>query len=219
MPVFDLYLFDLDGTLVDTREDITASVNYVMSLHSRSAVEATTVVSWIGNGLDDLMKKAFQTDDVEFISQLVEEFRDHYAEHCTDASYLYEGCSDTLLSLRRSGAHLSILTNKPQDLSVEIVRRLGILEHFDHVVGPLDADLRKPNPSNLLSLMRDVGALAQRTLMVGDSRNDILVARNAGVPSCGCTFGYYGRERLAEMGPTYLIDQLPDLTWINPAQD
>lgn len=219
MPVFDLYLFDLDGTLVDTREDITTSVNYVMKLHSRPAVEAMTVVSWIGNGLDDLMTKAFQTDDAEFISQLVEEFRGHYAEHCTDASYLYEGCSDTLLSLRQSGAHLSILTNKPQDLSVEIVRRLGILEHFDHVVGPLDADLRKPNPSNLLSLVRDVGALARRTLMVGDSRNDILVARNAGVPSCGCAFGYYGRERLAEMEPTYLIDRLPDLTGINPTLD
>ena len=209
--MFDLYLFDLDGTLVDTRRDIAEAVNYVLQLHARPAADLSTVISWVGDGLDDMMMRAFQTDEREFVAELVDEFRSYYKGHCTDFSYVYQGCLETLTSLRERGAHLSALTNKPQDLSVEILQRLGILQFFDHVVGPSDADLRKPNPSNLLSLVRDIGTSTERTLMVGDSRNDILVARNAGVASCGCTFGYIGRDALLELGPTYVIDTWPEL--------
>lgn len=209
--MFDLYLFDLDGTLVDTRRDIATAVNHVLSLHSRAAAELDTVISWVGDGLDDMMSRAFKTEEPEFVSQLVDEFRSFYADHCTDFSCLYDGCSETLASLQASGSHLSVLTNKPQELSVEILRRLGIFQYFDRVVGPTDAELRKPNPSNLLSLMRDIGTTTEQTLMVGDSRNDMLVAHNAGVPSCGCTFGYVGRAALLELSPTYLIDTWPEL--------
>jgi phosphoglycolate phosphatase len=209
--VFDLYLFDLDGTLVDTRRDIATAVNYVLGLHTRAAAELATVISWVGDGLDDMMARAFNTDDPGFIEQLVDEFRTYYAAHCTDFSCLYDRCPEILASLQASGSHLSVLTNKPQELSLEILRRLGILQYFDRVVGPTDAGLRKPDPSNLLSLMRDVGTSTERTLMVGDSRNDILVAHNAGVPSCGCTFGYVGRATLLELVPTYLIDTWPEL--------
>ena len=211
MPVFDLYLFDLDGTLVDTRRDLAEAVNHVLQLHARPVADLATVVSWVGDGLDDLMKRAFHTDESEFVNDLVDEFRSHYMAHCTDFSYVYEGCSETLTSLQERGSHLSVLTNKSQDLSLEILERLGILQFFDHVVGSSDADLRKPNPSNLLSLVRDIGTSKERTLMVGDSRNDILVARNAGVNSCGCTFGYIGRDALLELKPTFLIETWPEL--------
>jgi len=211
MPVFDLYLFDLDGTLVDTRRDIAEAVNHVLQLHARPVADLATVISWVGDGLDDMMVRAFKTDEGEFVDELVDEFRSYYMDHCTDFSYVYEGCSETLTSLQERGAHLSVLTNKPQDLSLEILRHLGILQFFDHVVGPSDADLRKPNPSNLASLVRDIGTSKERTLMVGDSRNDILVARNAGVASCGCTFGYIGRDALLELNPTYLIETWPGL--------
>jgi phosphoglycolate phosphatase len=211
MPVFDLYLFDLDGTLVDTRRDIAEAVNHVLQLHARPVADLVTVISWVGDGLDDMMARAFKTDEGVFVDELVDEFRSYYKDHCTDFSYVYEGCSETLTSLQERGAHLSVLTNKPQDLSLEILRHLGILQYFDHVVGPNDADLRKPNPSNLLSLVRDIGTSKDRTLMVGDSRNDILVAHSAGVASCGCTFGYIGRDALLELKPTYLIETWPGL--------
>jgi len=214
--VFDLYVFDLDGTLVDTRVDIAEAVNHVLQLHTRPTSDLKTVISWVGDGLDDMMSRAFATTEPEFIDQLVEEFRSYYREHCTDFSHIYEGCSQTLSSLKEQGAHLSVLTNKPQDLSLEILRRLGIFEYFDHVVGPTDPELRKPNPSNLFSLMRDVGASAERTLMVGDSRNDILVALNAHVPSCGCTFGYAGRTGLIPLKPTFLVDALPEILALTP---
>jgi phosphoglycolate phosphatase len=217
MPVFDLYLFDLDGTLVDTRRDIAEAVNHVLQLHARPVADLTTVVSWVGDGLDDIMKRAFHTDESEFVNDLVDEFRSYYMAHCTDFSYVYEGCSETLTSLQEGGAHLSVLTNKSQDLSLEILERLGILQFFDHVVGSSDAALRKPNPSNLLSLIRDIGTSKERTLMVGDSRNDILVARNADVASCGCTFGYIGRDALLELKPTFLIETWPELLLADPA--
>jgi len=209
--VFDLYLFDLDGTLVDTRRDIAEAVNHVLQLHDRPVAELATVISWVGDGVDDMMKRAFKTDEGQFVGELVDEFRSFYMDRCTDFSRLYEGCTETLTSLHEQGSHLSVLTNKPQDLSLEILRRLGILQYFDRVVGPDDAELRKPNPSNLLSLMRDVGAGKDQTLMIGDSRNDILVAHNAGVASCGCTFGYIGRDALLELGPTYLVESLPQI--------
>ena len=209
--MFDLFLFDLDGTLVDTRQDIAAAVNHVLQLHSRPTEDVHTIVSWVGDGLDDMMKRAFQTDEEVFVAELVDEFRSYYGEHCTDESRLYQDCHETLAELDAQGHHLSVLTNKPEDLSREILRRLGILGFFDHVVGPDEPDLRKPNPSNLLSLVRDVGAALQDTLMVGDSRNDILVAQNAGVPSCACTFGYAGRDALVALRPTYFIDSWPEL--------
>lgn len=209
--MFDLYLFDLDGTLVDTRRDIADTVNYVLQLHSRPAADFATIISWVGDGLDDMMMRAFKAEAWESVDELVNEFSSHYMDHCTDFSYIYQGCPETLTSLQKQGAHLSVLTNKPQDLSLEILRSLGILQYFDHVVGPSDADLRKPNPTNLLSLVRDIGTSKGRTLMVGDSRNDILVARSAGVASCGCTFGYIGRNALLELKPTYLIDTWPEL--------
>ena len=209
--MFDLYLFDLDGTLVDTRRDIAEAVNHVLRLHDRPVAELATVISWVGDGVDDMMKRAFKTDEGQFVGELVDEFRSSYMDHCTDFSHLYESCAETLTSLQERGAHLSVLTNKPQDLSLEILRRLGILQYFDRVVGPNDADLRKPNPSNLLSLIRDIGASRERTLMIGDSRNDILVANNAGIASCGCTFGYIGRDALLELKPTYLVDSLPQI--------
>lgn len=209
--MFDLYLFDLDGTLVDTRVDIAEAVNHVLRLHARPVAGLTTVISWVGDGLDDMMARAFMTADAEFIDELVDEFRTYYSGHCTDFSHLYEGCDKTLASLQEQGVHLSVLTNKPEDLSLEILRRLGILQYFEHVVGPMDPDLRKPNPLNLLSLVRDVGTTTAKTLMVGDSRNDILVAHNAGVASCGCTFGYAGRGGLAPLKPTYMVDALPQI--------
>ena len=209
--MFDLYLFDLDGTLVDTLRDIAEAVNHVLRLHDRPVAELATVISWVGDGVDDMMKRAFKTDEGQFVGELVDQFRSSYMDHCTDFSHLYEGCAETLTSLQERGAHLSVLTNKPQDLSLEILRRLGILQYFDRVVGPNDADLRKPNPSNLLSLIRDIGASRERTLMIGDSRNDILVANNAGIASCGCTFGYIGRDALLELKPTYLVDSLPQI--------
>jgi phosphoglycolate phosphatase len=211
MPVFDLYVFDLDGTLVDTRHDIADATNHVLQLHARPVVDVATVISWVGDGLDDMIRRAFQTDEGEFVGELVDEFRSYYKDHCTDSSHVYESCSETLTSLHERGSRLSVLTNKPEDLSLEILRRLGLLQYFDHVVGPCDADLRKPNPSSLLSLIRDIGTSKERTLMVGDSRNDILVARNAGVASCGCTFGYIGRHALLELKPTYLVDTWPGL--------
>ena len=209
--MFDLFLFDLDGTLVDTRQDIAAAVNHVLRLHSRPTQDVTTVVSWVGDGLDDMMERAFETDEEAFVNELVDEFRSYYSGHCTDESHLYEHCQETLSELAAQGHHLSVLTNKPEDLSREILRRLGILGFFDHVVGPDEPGLRKPNPSNLLSLVRDVGVSLQDTLMVGDSRNDILVAQNAGVPSCACTFGYAARAALVALKPTYLIDNWPEL--------
>lgn len=209
--MFDLYVFDLDGTLVDTRSDIAQAVNHVLQLHGRPVAALATIISWVGDGLDDMMARAFKTSEEDFVAGLVDEFRSYYKEHCTDFSSVYKGCPETLASLRDRGAHLSILTNKPLDLSLEILTRLGILPYFDRIVGPSDAGLRKPNPSNFLSLIRDIGTSNKRTLMVGDSRNDILVARNADVASCGCIFGYIGRDALLELNPTYLIETWPEL--------
>jgi len=217
--VFDLLLFDLDGTLVDTRQDIAEAVNHALELHGRPAVPLETVISWVGDGLDDMMSRAFRTDDASMVAQLVEEFRVEYKAHCTDFSRPYRDCATTLSALRRHGKRLSVLTNKPQDLSLEIFRRLELLQYFDHVVGPSEPALRKPNPSNLLWLARDAGVSPDRTLMIGDSKNDILVAHNAGVASCGCTFGYIGRAGLLHYQPTFLIDDWPALLKLADRQD
>lgn len=209
--VFELYVMDLDGTLVDTRRDIAEAVNNSLLRHGRSAAEMATVISWVGDGLDDMMARAFATDDSQFISELVTEFGEQYGQHCTDFSLPYDGCRETLTALRARGARCSVLTNKPQELSVEILRGLGLLEFFDHVIGPSEPSLRKPDPTNLLSLARGIGVAADHAIMVGDSRNDILVAQRAGIVSCGCTFGYVGRDVLASMGATFLIDSWPQL--------
>ncbi len=209
--MFDLLAFDLDGTLVDTRRDIANAVNHVLEEHAHPAAPLETVISWVGDGLDDMMARAFGTEDRCLIDQYVQEFRATYRIHCTDFSRPYDGCTETLAALRQRGVYVSVLTNKPQDLSLEILRGLDLLQYFNQVIGPAEPALRKPNPVNLLQLIRDAGTTPDRTLMVGDSRNDMLVAQNARVASCGCTFGYIGRVALLKFNPTFLIDTWPSL--------
>ncbi len=177
---YDLLVFDLDGTLIDSAPDIIASVERTLARLGRPAVGRDLIRAAIGNGVRKLIERTTPPP----IEPVIEEFMREYGAHLLDGTRLYPGVAETLAALPHRKI---ILTNKPVALSRRIVEGLGIARHFEAVHGGDSFPVRKPDPACFRAA---VGA-AKNPLMIGDSGTDIETARNAGVPFCGVSYGYW----------------------------
>ncbi|MGQ0645822.1 MAG: phosphoglycolate phosphatase [Elusimicrobiota bacterium] len=200
-------MFDLDGTLADTREDIAASVNEALRRLGRPPRDVAEIKGFIGDGFRSLMKRALGAEDEALADRALEIFSPHYLAHCADRSALYPGVSATLERL--SGRALAVVTNKPEAHSRAILKALGLEKFFPVVLGGDSLPVRKPDPGPLREALRRLGVPAEAALMVGDSANDIRAAKAAGVSVCAVTYGYRPREELA--GADMILDRIEDL--------
>ncbi|MFZ4576976.1 MAG: HAD family hydrolase [Myxococcota bacterium] len=178
-------ILDLNGTLVDTFEDLTVALNETLDEHGRHPLEVELVRQWSGLGLRGLLRSAFCSTgptltDLE-LSEVLLSFRDRYARHLGTKAYLYPGVLATLVTLADTGVHMSLLTNKPQAPSLKLLEQFGIAHFFDYVVAGEDRLRRKPDPSGLLQLIEWMQARPDATLMVGSTRIDLETARHAGI--------------------------------------
>lgn len=206
-----LVVFDLDGTLIDSKMDLVVSVNATRRHYSLDDLDAPTVESYVGNGVAVLIQRAlgdgFADDE---LARAVDYFIHYYHDHCLDYTALYPGVREVIRALSEAGISQAVLTNKPVRISNKIVDGLGLGDAFLQVYGGNSFDAKKPDPQGLLRLMEEAGAAPSETLMVGDSTVDIQTARNAGCPSCGVTYGFQP-ETLANPAPDFLIENLPSL--------
>ena len=216
----DLFIFDLDGTLIDSKLDLAHAVNATRASIGLGPLDVEVIGSYVGNGAPVLIRKAIEPDapgvDLEAALKF---FIDYYHEHRLDYTRLYPGVRETLDGLRDAGRTLAVLTNKPVRISQAIVDELGVGSHFVRVYGGNSFEQKKPHPIGIETLLNETGATRERTVMVGDSSVDIRTARNAGVAACGVTFGFQPETLIAEP-PDYLIDrmeQLLDLVRPTPA--
>ncbi len=212
---FDLYVFDLDGTLIDSLDDLTAAMNVTLARYGLAAVDRETVRRGIGNGAKNLVRKTFSAASGQTPEELVAtaeaalpEYRADYAARCCDKTALYPGMREWLETLKRQGARLAVLTNKPEDLAVRILQGLGAADLFACIVGPESAGALKPDPAGVELIMKHTGVPAERTILIGDSTVDILTARNAGIASCGITGGLGDDDALRALKPDYLIERV-----------
>jgi len=211
----DLLIFDLDGTLIDSRVDLANAVNATRRHMSMDPLENERVYSYVGNGAPVLIRRALgeQATEAE-VQEALEFFLEHYREHALDYTTLYPGVKESLDRLRAAGKRMAVLTNKPVRMSRAIVEGLGVDGHFFRVYGGNSFEFKKPNPIGVEALMREANVARDRILMVGDSSVDVQTARNAGVRCCGVTYGFQP-ETLADPAPDLLVDRIEQLAdWI-----
>jgi phosphoglycolate phosphatase len=203
-----LLVFDLDGTLIDSRADLANSVNAMLTHFGRHALPEAVIASYIGDGVGMLVRRSLgDPEDETFLEQAVAWFLDYYREHKLDHTRVYSGVFPALEALRAAlpQARMAVLSNKPVRPCVEICEALGLAPYFFRMYGGNSFPTKKPDPAALLALMREVGAAPEHTVMIGDSDVDVLTARNAEASVVGCRFGL-SPHTLETAPPDALVD-------------
>ncbi len=212
-----LLVFDLDGTLIDSAQDLCNSVNEALKEFNREPLPDPAIASFVGNGAPMLMRRSLALAsnlppdevDEELFNNAYAFFLQYYREHKLDFTYAYEGVLEALKALgdlhdqpAGPARAMAVLTNKPVRPARGICEGLGLANYFLHIYGGDSFPAKKPDPLGLRSLMKEAGAQPDETVMIGDSAVDVQTARNAGAWALGCAFGF---------GPQNLMDAPPDI--------
>lgn len=213
-----LLVFDLDGTLIDSRVDLCNSVNAMLSHLGKPTLPEPVIASYIGDGASMLVRRALgdpegDATDEEYVIEALTFFLDFYRLHKLDFTYVYPGVHEALTTIRtaRPDLPMAVLTNKPVNPSREICAHFGLDRFFFQNYGGNSFHTKKPDPHGLLAIIAEASVLLGRpvspaqTVMVGDSDVDILTAKNCGARSIGCTYGL-APHTLAAAAPTGLCD-------------
>lgn len=204
-----MLIFDLDGTLVDSKKDLTASVNYIRQRFDLPVLTEEEIARFIGNGALMLIRRALAAKATEANVQAgLQLFLSYYRAHMLDYTVLYPGVRETLDRLR--DCKLAVLTNKPVHFSCAMLDGLGIYDHFEVVYGGNSFDRKKPDPVGIYQILSDTKGQREKTWMIGDSAVDVLTGRNAGTTTCGVTYGY-AAETFKDSPPDFLIDTFSEL--------
>ena len=208
---FDLLVFDLDGTLIDSRLDLVLAVNAAREDGGMGPLDHELIYSYVGNGAPMLIRRSLgpEASDQQ-ADRALQFFYGYYREHMLDNTYLYPGVQESLDTFLADGRQLAVLTNKPVRFSQEIIKGLGLAAHFQRVYGGNSFETKKPDPYGLNFLMDELGASKGSTLVIGDSAVDVETARNAGTATCGVTYGLQP-ESFTEHPPDMLVDRMPEL--------
>src|ERR1700694_3799864 len=178
-----LLIFDLDGTLIDSRLDLVHSVNGMLRHFGRSVLPDEVVASYVGDGAPVLVRRALgDPKDEKFLKEALEYFLAYYRAHKLDHTHVYEGIMESLAAIHSSnglGRKMAVLSNKPVHPSRAIVEALGLSPFFLHVYGGNSFPTKKPDPEGAQTILRETGTGAQEALIVGDSGVDVLTGRNA----------------------------------------
>jgi phosphoglycolate phosphatase len=208
-----LLIFDLDGTLIDSRLDLIHSVNAMLRHLQRPELPGDAIASYVGDGAPMLVRRALgDPSDEKFFNQALQYFLDYYRVHKLDYTHVYDGIREALLAIRAGNdeIRMAVLSNKPVNPSRAIVEALGLGEFFVNVYGGNSFDTKKPDPFGARQLLKETGTAAPEAMIIGDSSIDILTGRNADLWTCGVTYGF-APHSLTEVAPDVVIDNPDDL--------
>jgi len=213
-PELHAFLFDLDGTLIDSKLDLVTSVNAMLRQMGRAELPTELVATFIGHGAPQLIASALGPDATEEQRRTgLSLFMSHYQQHKLDATRAYPGVVEALDSL--SGFPMSVLTNKPTTMSVEILQGLGLAKYFRTIYGGDSFEKKKPDPAGALAILQELGVPPAQAAMIGDSEVDVQTARNAGMFAVAVNYGFGVHDRAAHPADLYL-DSLWDLVRLTP---
>jgi len=208
-----LLIFDLDGTLIDSRRDLVNSVNAALRSLGRDELPSDEIAAMVGDGAPTLVRRALgDTVDEVLLKRGLEFFLSYYREHKLDYTRLYDGIPEALETLRGANGSrrvMSVLTNKPVNPSRAIVQALGIAEKFVSVYGGNSFETKKPDPLGINTILAETGVSADEAVMIGDSAVDILTGRAAGTWTCGVSYGF---------APHTLVETPGDITFDSPQE-
>jgi phosphoglycolate phosphatase len=202
---FDLVVFDLDGTLVDTAPDIAGALAATLAEVGVRPPPLPAVKELVGDGARALIGRALAREGVDRdVDPLFLRFLAHYGAHLADASVPYPGVGEALAELAQAGVAAAVVTNKPGALARELLSRLGIAAGLVCIIGDGDGFPRKPDPAGALSILAAIGSSGARTAVVGDGLPDVRLARALGARAVAATWGYVGADRLRAESPDEL---------------
>jgi phosphoglycolate phosphatase len=210
-----LVVFDLDGTLIDTAPDLVASLNHTIAALDLAPVSYDDLTHLVGHGAQAMIERACRLRGhslaPDALPPLLERFITFYTDTMPGDSKPFPGIVGAMDALKTEGFGLAICTNKLEALALTLIERLKLSDYFDAITGGDTFTVRKPDAQHLIGTVERAGGTLSRTVMIGDSINDILVARNAGVPSIAVPFGY-SDVRVDTLGPDRIITHFDELT-------
>jgi phosphoglycolate phosphatase len=208
-----LVIFDLDGTLIDSRLDLIHSVNAMLRHLHRPELPGEVVASYVGDGAPMLVRRALgDPDDEKFFKSGLDFFLAYYREHKLDHTRVYAGVPEALRQIQPNGSNrkMAVLSNKPVNPSRAIVEALGLADFFVHVYGGNSFETKKPDPLGVNTLLKETATAPVDAMIVGDSSIDVLAGRNAGIATCGVTYGF-APHTLCEAPPDVLVESPHEL--------
>ncbi|MBI4165769.1 MAG: HAD-IA family hydrolase [Acidobacteria bacterium] len=212
MSQVQLLIFDLDGTLIDSGLDLALSVNAMRERMGLTRLPNEEIATYVGHGVANLVRRSLgEQATEEKIQGALEFFLTYYRAHMLDNTVTYPGVREALEELK--GRHLTVLTNKPVRFSELILEGLGIAGYFRFIYGGNSFEQKKPDPMGANKLMSDLQASPRETMMIGDSDTDVLTGKNAGIWTCGVTYGF-GSYTLENALPDFTIDDLRQLPFM-----
>jgi len=209
-----LFLFDLDGTLIDSKEDIARAANAALTGLGHHPLSVPDLLPFVGDGINALIHRVLLNaggaePDSHYIAAGVELMLQAYNRHICDSTRLYPGVRETLDRLH--WARFGLITNKPEALTRRLLQVFNLADRFSLVLGGDSLPQRKPDPAPLLEAMARTGIPPGETVMVGDSRTDVLAGKAADVTTCGVSYGFRSREELVAAGCDLIIDEFAGL--------
>lgn len=204
-----LFIFDLDGTLLNTIEDLSNAANHALQTCGFAVRPLEECKQFVGNGVTKLLERALPDGHKtpENVAQMREAFFAYYDAHLTDFTRPYAEIVETLTALQQNGVYLAVASNKYQRATSALIAHFFPQISFAAVQGQRDGVPVKPHPQMVQEILKVAKQTREQTLYVGDSDVDMQTAQNAGVKACGVTWGFRSRESLAAYHPAYLIDK------------
>lgn len=211
MKNYDTVIFDLDGTLLNTLEDLADAVNFVMRANQYPERTIEEVRHFVGNGIRRLMEQAVPEHVIgEEFERVFEEFKKYYTEHCQNKTCAYEGIMPLLGCLYEKGYAMAIVSNKNHAAVCEL-NDIYFKEYITVAIGQKDGIRKKPAPDTVIQAIKELGKDKEKAIYVGDSEVDFATAKNSGMDCALVTWGFRTVEELAEFSPTAFIDKPEDL--------
>jgi phosphoglycolate phosphatase len=207
-------VYDLDGTLADTAEDLVATLNWLLARDGLKPLKVESAGSLVGAGARPLIARGFaaagKSLDPDELEALFADYLKHYNAHIVDRTRLYPGVEEALATLARAGWVQAVCTNKIEGSARLLIERLGVAKRFAFICGQDTFGVGKPDPAPLIKTIAASGGASNRAIMVGDSATDIKTARAAGLPVIAVDFGYSDAP-VAELGPDRVISHFDEL--------
>ncbi len=205
----DTFLFDLDGTLIDSSKDIAVSANYALKTLGFDELEESQIIKHVGYGGENLIRNILLVKDEELIKKAVEIFREYYFSNPAVYTKAFENITQILENLKKRNKKLAVITNKYRDISVEILKKLNLIDFFDEVIGGDTFENKKPHPQPIIETLKILKS--QRAVMIGDSEADINAGKSAGVTTALVLYGFGNPEKLKTLKPDFTFKTTAEL--------
>lgn len=212
-----LVLFDLDGTLINSIDDLADSTNYALQQCGLPLHTVDEYKYFVGNSVDPLIRRALpeeEKENQELFDRVKKIYLSHYAAHSKDKTRPYPGISDLLSRCNKAGVLVAVVSNKPDDITADVVRYYFPQIHFAATMGPKEGIPKKPDPAGVREVLRITGIALEDALYVGDTWVDMQTAQNSGVQSCGVLWGFRTRQELVENHADFIAANAAELAEI-----